>query len=534
MMELQKIIRSFKQKFFISDCESICKLNLEKMISEDKNFQNKEYSPSFSIAFEATEDLYYYVVFGILSISISKKYNILAYQFSTHYFSPGESNNLIIFIIKNIITRLGNLKWRRLYLTFGATSLQLADLINLRKHLNIAREAYLIWNELKEKNSLLKLTHRNIWIGDLVIDTYLRFKPAPTVNLQDPFLLVVLWRAIKEVHRSKAFFEKVRPLTYLTPYTTYIQHGVPARVAIECGIKVFAFGNYQEFVKCITSGDLVHTKNCDKYAEDFGKIKDVELKRTQAEVILKKRFSGVMDPSLSYMRESAYSHKGIASPDVVDGFVIFLHDFYDSPHVYKDMVFDDFWDWICYTIELLESLNAKYVIKPHPNQIELSDEVIIRLKSHYPGAVFLSENVNNVELVKAGMRCAITVYGTVAHEMAYLGVPTISCAHHPHSSFEFVFNASTLNQYSSLLTQMNNKEASLSWNIAAMRRQSLEFVYMHYMNLDYDENELLENLASLRREVNLAEVDKYRLNSLLDKITESAGVKDFVNNFPHR
>lgn len=532
MMGLKKIIRSFKQKFITSDCEIACKLNLEKINAEYKIFQIKEHSSGFSIAFEATEDLYHYIIFSILIISLRKKYNISAYPLSTHYFSPGESKNLIIFVIKNVITKLGNFKWKRLYLTFGVASPKSSVFLNIRSRLSIAREAYLIWTELKEKNNLINLSFRNIWIGDLVIDTYLRFKPAPTVNLQDPFLLVVLWRAIKEVHRSKLFFEKVSPLVYLTPYTTYIQHGVPTRVAIECGIKVFAFGNYQEFMKCITTSDLVHTKNCDAYAEEFGKFIDAEVKRTQAEVILKNRFSGVLDPSLSYMRESAYSHKSTASPEVADRFVIFLHDFYDSPHVYKDMIFDDFWSWICYTIELLESLNAKYVIKSHPNQIDLSDEVIKRLKIYYPNAVFLSENVNNIELVKAGMKCAITVYGTVAHEMAYLGVPTISCAHHPHNSFEFVFNASNLKQYSSLINKINNKDPSLSWNIELMRKQSLEFVYMHYMNLDYDENELLGNLASLRKEINLPKFDKHRLNSLLVRIAESARVRDFVNNFP--
>jgi hypothetical protein len=532
MNNFQKIIQSFRRKIFISDCENFCKLILEKKISRCENFQNKEYSPSFSIAFEATEDLYYYIIFSILVTNFSKRFRISAYQFSTHCFSPGESKNLIIFSIKKIITRLGNIKWKKLYSSFGITSN--SDPISLKKYLNISREAFLFWKELKDKNTLLRFTHCNVWIGDLVIDTYLRFKPAPTVRLRDPFLLLVLWRAMKEVHRSKAFFEKVRPLTYLTPYTTYVHHGVPTRVAIECGINVYAFGNYQEFAKLITSSDLVHTRNCDKYKEDFAKFIDADYKRNQAEVVLKKRFSGITDPSLSYMRESAYSHKGSVLPEIENRFVIFLHDFYDSPHVYKDMIFNDFWDWICYTIEQLESLNAKYVIKPHPNQIELSDEVIIRLKTLYPSAVFLSEHVNNIDLVKAGMRCAITVYGTIAHEMAYLGIPTISCAHHPHTSFEFVLNASTLDQYSYLLTKMNIQGVSILWNASVMREQSLEFVYMHYMNLDYDENQLLENLACLRMEINLAKIDKHRLNSLLDRISDSTRVKDFVNNLPQR
>jgi hypothetical protein len=59
---------------------------------------------------------------------------------------------------------------------------------------------------------------------------------------------------------------------------------------------------------------------------------------------------------MSYMRSTAYGKPAdevpMASKTPV---VIFLHDFYDSPHIYHDLVFNDFWEWVCFTIETSRS-----------------------------------------------------------------------------------------------------------------------------------------------------------------------------------
>lgn len=524
MMSYLRIAKSFRRKFLLNRQERVCKSKFEA-IAHEKNIA----SSKVKIAFEATEDIYYYIIFGSL-ISVAKGFTDLSsYQISTHYFSPGESKNLIVFFAKNLITKLGNRKWKNMYSTFSETYIQFSEFINPIRYISVAREAYLIWSNLGTKDTLSNLYYHNIWIGDLIIDTYLRFKPSPVVNLKDPFLLVVLWRAIKEVHRSISFFEKVNPNFYLTPYTTYVQHGIPTRVAISSGIQVFSFGNYQEFAKLVESTDLTHTKNCDEYASNFKKLLDVDQKISESEKALKQRLSGAKDPSLSYMRQSAYSKRGVKIPDVENSFIIFLHDFYDSPHVYKDMVFNDFWEWICFTIQALESINAKFFIKPHPNQIELSDEAIGRLKLLYPSAIFLSQDINNAELAKAGIKCAITVYGTVAHEMGYLGIPSISCAHHPHVSFDFTFNADSKEKYSALIYLVESNGHLKLWDAKVMKRQSLEFVYMHYLNLSYDERELLENLAFLRREISLEELDTNKFGLLVDKIIYAASVESFLD-----
>jgi hypothetical protein len=59
----------------------------------------------------------------------------------------------------------------------------------------------------------------------------------------------------------------------------------------------------------------------------------------------------------------------------------------------------------------------------------------------YPNVKLLSEKVTNKQLVAAGVKLGITVYGTVAHELAYMGIPIITCGDNPHSGYNFCYEA---------------------------------------------------------------------------------------------
>ena len=184
------------------------------------------------------------------------------------------------------------------------------------------------------------------------------------------------------------------------------------------------------------------------------------------------------------MRVSAYSTGGNPIPDVAGAVLIFLHDFYDSPHVYHDLVFVDFWDWICFTITTLSDAGIPFWIEPHPNQVSFSEGVLIELKQRFPAVNFISSGTSNIDLVEVGILCGVTVYGTVAHELAYLGVPTITCARHPHVGFDFCMTAKSVEQYKNILIIPN-----LSMNKVEMRKQALNFYYMHNLYGSHEKKE---------------------------------------------
>lgn len=436
---------------------------------------------------QCVEDLYYFGLFGQIVSSIRARRPVRVNQFVLQSLRVGESASYFGLFAHRIIKMLAGSKWIRLYNSYcdgvgyrsAGMSSPIGDLLDIFR-------AFHCWRGLKTKDDLIALAIDDVPVGDLINDSYLRFKPAPTVELSDVYLWVVIWQARRDVRRARSYFSRVKPKLYLTSYSTYVQHGIAVRVALQYGTRVFSFCNWQELAKELTIGDWVHTQNPDAYAADFARLDDAESRIAAADAALSLRMSGANDNAIAYMKRSAYADSGEPVPDVHGALVIFLHDFFDSPHVYRDMVFPDFWEWICVTIETLQAASARFFLKPHPNQTAESNEVLNELKKCYPDVSIMSSKISNKQLSQAGLACAVTVHGTVAHEMAYLGVPTISCARHPHSSFSFCKTAKNKVEYVAYL----RRYADIDFDKSEMRRQSLIFYYMHNLHKSEEEKSL--------------------------------------------
>lgn len=333
-----------------------------------------------------------------------------------------------------------------------------------------------LWRQLQGREEAFSLRLGGIEVADLVVDSYLRFKPSPRFDAADPFVRRLIWQALREVRRANRYFGQVKPRWYISSYATYLEHGVAVRSALQHQVPVWTFGNFSQIGKRLSIADSFHTADFSQYRSRFDALEGKEQRLQEARAMLDVRLSGGIDAATSYMRQSAYGRTDAAVPAGLKGaVVVFLHDFYDSPHVYPELVFQDFWRWICFTIEVLQQSGTRFFLKPHPNQIALSDAVLSALRQKYPTLGWITSDVNNVQLVQAGIACGVTVYGTVAHELAYLGVPSIGCARHPHHAFDFCRTAHSQEEYAAMLRTFEVQPLST----AAMQQQALAFFYMH-------------------------------------------------------
>lgn len=382
-----------------------------------------------------------------------------------------------------------------------------------------------IWRNLRDVSSLEEVRIGGILCGDLIIDTYLRFRPAAEIELRDPFLLYVIWQGARDMARAKRYFRRNRPNLYLASYTTYVQHGIAVRAALELGVKVVAFGNLQQIGKVLSKDDFYQTKNPAKYRIDFAKRVDREKALEQAKAQLEARLGGGVDLATAYMAKSAYADSSTECPDVSGAVVVFLHDFFDSPHIYPAPVFPEFWSWICFTVEALQADGTSFFLKPHPNQTGESAGVLQRLMQKYPGVRFIPANIPNSRLARGGMRCAVTVYGTVAHEMAYLGVPSIAAARHPHIAFDFCKTARTETEYRAMLRSVLSLRLD---DPAEAQEQVLQFYAMH--NLDEGDDAIEARLALMHLWKRcLAEEDSADdIISALEKLSSTEGFRRFA------
>lgn len=383
-----------------------------------------------------------------------------------------------------------------------------------------ARRARRLWQQARARGDDFALEIDGVPVGDLVIDSYLRFRPAPRFDAADPFVGVLVRQAVRDVREAQRYFARRRPELYITSYSTYLEHGIAARVALQHGVRVMSFGNFTRLGRELTPQDWFHTADTSNYRRDFEALPDPDARLAEAERQLQVRLGGGIDIATSYMRASAYGASGKPVPaDVRGAVVVFLHDFYDSPHIYHDLVFPDFWAWIECTIATLTEAGIPFFIKPHPNQVHLSGEALEALRAQHPGLRLLDSGISNTQLVEAGMVCGVTVYGTVAHELAYLGVPSIACARHPHHAFDLCRTAKTVDAYRAML----RTPAVRPLDLAQMRRQALSFYYMHNLYGDPAALALRADFIAFWRTCHADNPSAQELLQAFDRVRRSPG-----------
>jgi len=131
-------------------------------------------------------------------------------------------------------------------------------------------------------------------------------------------------------------------------------------------------------------------------------------------------------------------------------------------------------------------------IKPHPNQISESSILLDEIKKKYPDSKWISQNINNKMLMNSGIKCGISVYGTVLHELAYHGVPAIAAGDHPHVSFDIAYTPNTKDEYRKLL--ISYRKLKVKKNV---KQEVMKFYYMHNMH-NQDAFESKAKLLNLR------------------------------------
>jgi hypothetical protein len=446
----------------------------------------KTNSSSEKILIQAVQDPYYFSLFSTIFHEIRKIEEVSVELFVFCSIEASMGNGIKASLKRSypfvwLITR----QWIKIYQCINAKVGYRSVSWNhpIADFLSWIKSTY-IWNGLQSIENLERLTIDGVNCGDLIIDTYLRFSPAATVNLSDHFLRHLIWQAHRDVYRAKRYFSRSPPKLFLSSYSTYIQHGIAVRVALQKGVKVVTFGNFLQLGKVLNTGDTFHTKNPVYYRNEFSQREDQDELLQMAHLQLENRLSGGVDAATKYMLTSAYAEGDGVCPNVKGRPVIYLHDFFDSPHIYPQLVFPDFWTWVCFTIETLQAADISFLIKRHPNQGDSSEEVVRKLQHKYFGLEFIPNAVTTRQLSAGGMACVISVHGTIIHEAAYLGVPAIACARHPHVAFDFCFTAKTREEYRLLL--LNSCQLSFS-DKNLIQRQVLEFYAMHNLQRNEDE-----------------------------------------------
>jgi len=337
---------------------------------------------------------------------------------------------------------------------------------------------------LSSKEELLAFRIGNIAAGDLIYDTYLRYKKKPTVDMDDPALQDVINYACQLARRIDKYLASANIAAVIIPYTTYIHWGLLTRMALSRNIPVYTFGNINYLLQRATASFPFHSKNYPLFHKLFTSIENNESLMPQVAEAIAKRMNGVVDASSWYMRKSAF-----AKQDNAPGFthisdkpfaIIFAHCFFDSPHIYGSSLFPDFYEWIRFLLTVASTEpDVVYYVKPHPNGIQGNTEILAELfrEFHFPNIILLDSNISNMELINSKPDAVFSVYGTVCHEFAYVGVPAILAGENPHGEYGFYYNPKTKESMETFVRNVGKYGLPEAY----VKRDIEEFFFMNYM-----------------------------------------------------
>lgn len=434
-----------------------------------------------TILIQTPIDYYYLCHFDLILSAEFPSHRVLGlWPYNIHQ-QPRRINTLIRTIqkpLRFIVNQIRKKKWKKLYQAIGVRQIYKLDDIGFIKSLQYSKRAKKIAQKLKTKEDVLRLEIDGVIVGDLIYDTYLRFRCEPTIDLADSFLELIIFKTIIGIENMRTLFAKENITVLLTSYSTYTHHGIAARVAIEQKVKVYSDGNLSQYWKELTQQDWRHKPEHYMYLEKFNSLSNQEACIRQSQTLLRKRFYGEIDSMSTYMKKSAYSNsKSFTLPNHIKG-VVFLHDFFDSPHIYRSLLFCDFYEWALFTLNIIKKYKLPIAIKPHPNQLVESIELVKQLQGEFADLCWLDSDVSNNDIfpcIDFGVSC----YGTVLYELAYHGKISIAAGDHPSVDFNFTKTAGSIEEYESLLKDTQNLKPPVDKKDAV-----LAFFYMYSLYVD--------------------------------------------------
>lgn len=451
---------------------------------------NNDSNLSGVLLVQMTKDFEYTIKMAAASKALADKYN---YTVKLH--------DPIIFwtkkdlLIKSVHSFFFKNTYEEINLSYGNTvgfrnSTKYHDQVFIKNKLNTIIQEL----DFEKPEEIINLYFEDILVGDLIYDTYLRFYHKPTIVDLNNDVIGTIEIALNIFYNFKKMLDSENVKALVNTYTSYIQHGITARICLKNGINVYTVAQiFQKIEPEFPYHQINHTRfNENKVLN----IEEYEFAKNRFE----SRFSGIIDSATSYMRVSAFSNNELDLSlketflERPRNIVIYMHEFYDSPHINRLLQFPDLYQYLKQTLETLIVLKSSSVfIKLHPNAVIGCREEAIDLINSFKCDHFyiLDESVSNLNIIELKPDLVCTARGTIGIEMAYFGIPVVALFDNIYCNFKFVHTCNDLKSYFSIL--LGEIEPHLDFD----KDKIISFYFQAYLdNRLREESYIFDKLAS--------------------------------------
>tara|TARA_A100001015_G_C15004250_1_gene719939 strand:- start:248 stop:1825 length:1578 start_codon:yes stop_codon:yes gene_type:complete len=352
---------------------------------------------------------------------------------------------------------------------------------------NLLKTYNKIINNIKSKKDVLNLKIDSVLIGDIVYDTYLRENDLITINISDKKFKEFIFNTVCLFYTWKSFFKKNKVNSIISSHSVYLT-ALPLRVAMKYNINTFCVNHHGAY-RLSKKKPLVWG-NFEDYPKLFKALPNTIKKKGVlfAKSNLTKRFTGHKDilykisnpiKKSIFLPEKRLKKKVIKESKNFK-ILIAAHDFNDAPHVHKDLIFEDMYEWLNYLGELSNSKeHFDWYIKLHPSEYDENYEKMKFIINKYNKLKLLPKYISHNQIVKEGINCVLTCYGSIGHEYPFFKIPVINAGHNPHIGYNFNYNPKNKKEYDNLISQIRFLKVNKNY-----KNQIYEFYTVRFF-LDY-------------------------------------------------
>lgn len=338
---------------------------------------------------------------------------------------------------------------------------------------------------VKTGEHLLDLHYKGVYIGDLIYDTLIRFKPnSYTVTNINNEHLRLIFRAYMTFNSNQYLIDKYKPKYLVTSHNVYAEFGLFPRQIRHSNDGVV-------FLKDISAYKCYDTKT--NITEHFLKLdkNKLEEKLLDSRYVIdsvnyfSKRMAGSLnqiDVKNAFRNKITYSINDLVLifPDIdikKKNVVVMSHAFSDSPHVGEGLLFKDYYDFLEKTlIELNKNHTINCFVKVHPSSYMWNEKggVEALVERHNLNKIYILPSDLNTNSICTLADYIVTAKGTAGLEFSCMGIPAITAGKGYYYDFGIAIEPESIKKYYSLLKNITKIEP-LDENI---KKRALVLLYM--------------------------------------------------------
>lgn len=321
------------------------------------------------------------------------------------------------------------------------------------------------------RKAILELTIDNVWVGDLVYDSYLGRTGRATIEVFDEDLATTLLRTATLRRGVNKLFRRFNIHATVVCHTVYIEYGLPARLSLSHGVP--AYGKWGTHPLVIRKYKTLSEAPIFPGTELEPVMKHYRAKLGNDLSLLAETFYPPAPNKVSefdYFRfgygkekreESASSMAQQLGLDLSKKTCcIMSHMFVDSPHCYPELLFEDYYQWLNATLQFASRTpDLNWLVRQHPYEILVNQNSNFqRLVAPYveKGAITIVPNEVTTSSLFSCVDAITTGIGSAGIEFASVGIPCIYAGKPYYAECPFVIRPTSRIEYFKALATIPN------------------------------------------------------------------------------